>query len=261
MEQKAITDYYNLHAKDKLYSYLHGNKRLDLAWETLCKYAPLKLNDILEIGCGVGDMAYQMSKRWGNSSVVGIDLSDTAIMIASDLFGSDRIKYLTGSLNEVELNKTFDLVVLFDVYEHIESGKRNSFNEKLNSLIRPGGYLFLSIPAPIYQDFIKKHHPEGLQPVDESITLDILHDLASKCNAELLFYKNVDIHFEGDYTHIVFKKKDESTRFERPVNLDKPLALRAIQKTFLYLIYTNPLFSRKRLRIIKAKRKLKHIDL
>ncbi len=253
--------YYNEHAKEKLDSFYNVNRRLDGAWRTLNRFLPPRINNILEIGCGVGDMSYKMSRKWKKSTVTGIDLSDTAIKIANNLFGSDRIKYFAGSFNEIDFDKTFDLIVLFDVYEHIDPKDRTLFNDRLNRLLQPGGYLFMAIPAAAYQDYIKKFFPEKLQPVDESLTLEVFHSLASACNAELLFYKNVNIYYEGDYTHIVFRKKSEINRYEKTVTVNKPFLIRAFEKTFEYLLYKNPVFSRRVIRLLKTRRKLRQMKL
>jgi len=261
MKNISEIDYYNEHAKEKLDSFYNVNRRLDGAWKTLNEYLPRKISSVLEIGCGVGDMSYKMSKKWKNATITGIDLSDTAIKIANHLFGSEKIKYYNGSFNVIDFDKTFELVVLFDVYEHITPSDRTLFNERLNKLLQPGGYLFMAIPSAAYQDYIKKFFPEKLQPVDESLTLDVFHSLASTCNAELLFYKNVNIYYEGDYTHIVFRKKSEINRYEKTVTINKPFVLRAIEKSFEYIIYKNPIFSRRVIRLIKTRRKLRQMKL
>lgn len=259
MKNSEVVDYYNVHAKEKLASYYSVNRRLDIAWKSLNRYIPLQIGNILEIGCGVGDMSYKMSKKWKKANVTGLDLSDTAVKIATELFGSNRIKYFAGSFNAIELSTSFDLIVLFDVYEHVHASERKLFNEKLNNHLKPGGYLFMSIPSPRYQEYGIKNFPDKLQPVDEILTLDVFHDLSVICDAELLLYKNVNVYYEGDYTHIIFRKKDAVNRYAKTVTSSGPFVFRALVKTAEYLIYKNPIFSRRVLRLLKTKQKLKRL--
>jgi len=256
--ENSVVNYYNQHAREKLNGYLNGNKRLEMAWETLCSHAPGKLLSVLEIGCGVGNMSYQMSKRWSKAKIKAIDISKSSIDIANKLFNSNNIEFSVGYLHEITFNKTFDLIVLFDVFEHIDSKDRDGFIKKICELLNPGGTIFLSFPSPTYQDFNYKFHPELMQPVDENITLDVISQLCRTCNAELIFYKNVDVHFEGDYTHAVIKKYfTQFSRFESSVYLKKNLIIRVIKKSIYYLFFLNPVFSRKAIRMFKIKHRLK----
>ena len=96
---------------------------------------------ILEIGCGTGHNL-QMLARYG--ALEAVELDDAARALASKRLGQPvRAGKLPDLANEMD--KTFDLVTLLDVLEHIPDDR-----EALAAIVRlitPGGKLLLTVPA------------------------------------------------------------------------------------------------------------------
>ncbi|MEM7200318.1 MAG: methyltransferase domain-containing protein [Planctomycetota bacterium] len=96
--------------------------------------------DILEIGCGAGGMLEPLS-RYGE--VTALDFSHDAMAYCKKR-GFSRV--VAGSGTHVPFaDQTFDLVALFDVIEHIED--HQGVLEEARRVLRPGGKVFLSVPA------------------------------------------------------------------------------------------------------------------
>lgn len=96
---------------------------------------------ILDAGCGTGGNLSMLS-RYGH--VHAMELDDHARQMANTK-GIARV--LSGRLpDEVPYQQEqFDLIALFDVLEHVEDD-RNTL-KVLGSLLKPGGYLLISVPA------------------------------------------------------------------------------------------------------------------
>ncbi len=99
---------------------------------------------IMEAGCGTGGNLKMLS-RYGD--VVGMELDETAITFAT----ARNVGHVTyGCLpGNIPLDKrSFDLIVLFDVLEHIEEDKVTL--EALREYLKPSGRLLITVPAYHY---------------------------------------------------------------------------------------------------------------
>ncbi len=93
---------------------------------------------ILEIGCGSGEFLQKI--RSGVEYSFGIDINDVALAKA-------RAKGLEVSSTDVSrLDRTFDMIVLFEVLEHLRAPGEllKAIDKKLN----PNGVLVIAVPNP-----------------------------------------------------------------------------------------------------------------
>ena len=109
---------------------------------------------ILEVGCGTGGNI-DMLRGYGDLSVMELD--PYAIKIAEN---RHDIKVVNGSLpdNHPFNPESFDLIVLFDVLEHIEADVEAL--QELKGLLKPGGRILLTVPAyqSLWSEHDKIHH-------------------------------------------------------------------------------------------------------
>lgn len=85
---------------------------------------------VLDIGCGSGALAYDLSKKV--KKIVGIDISQVNIKTAKEKYPAPNIKYIVGDAVEYNFNQKFDAIILSNVLEHIE--KRKEFLNKIKKL-------------------------------------------------------------------------------------------------------------------------------
>ena len=99
----------------------------------------------LEIGCGGGDLCETVYKS--GFSILGIDYSKPAIEMCrqrlSNLLKDPRISF--EEMDVSEINKTYNLVLMMEVLEHIEDDV--AAISKVAELVKTGGHLLLSVPA------------------------------------------------------------------------------------------------------------------
>ena len=110
---------------------------------------PINANpSILEIGCGPGGNL-EMLKSIGETTAV--ELNESAANVARK---SSGIPVIVGHLpDNIDTNKKYDLVCLFDVLEHVEHDAE-SLNT-IKALLKKDGVLLLTLPA--YQWLFGKH--------------------------------------------------------------------------------------------------------
>lgn len=94
--------------------------------------------NVLDIGCGVGAVAFSIAERGGN--VTAIDISEKNIESAKKMFAHPNIQYVCGDALDYIPGKTVDVVVMSNVLEHIEN--RIEFLNSLVSYLPDASYLF-----------------------------------------------------------------------------------------------------------------------
>jgi len=90
----------------------------EITKKEILKNVSLNKKNILDIGCGNGWFLKWCSKAIENG--VGIDPSDQLIYTAKDYNNSSNIEYIKLGGEEVsQLNKTFDIIFLFNSFHHV----------------------------------------------------------------------------------------------------------------------------------------------
>ncbi len=100
--------------------------------------------NILDIGCGYGRDAFFLSKNI-NCKVTGVDSSKEAIKLANDTLlndNQDKIEFKCSNFKDLE--EKCDIVLSANFYQILKKKERNEFIEKMNTILKPGGLLFLS---------------------------------------------------------------------------------------------------------------------
>lgn len=229
---QTIKTYYDTHVTGKLRGFVEGNHRVERAWLTIEQWAPKNPQRILEVGCGIGDICWRMSRRWPESEVVGLDVSPKSLEIGRKLFGSSRLSFVEGPLVKGAIAGQFDLIVLMDVYEHIAIADRPSLHESLRELRSDGGQIVLAFPTPRHLAWLRQNMPEEIQPVDEDVNIVTIQALAEDISTEVLLYQEVDIWHEGDYAHSVLGNRQGWVRANKNY-LANGLISRIIRKLLL----------------------------
>ena len=117
-----------------------GNLQTNL--EFLAQTDLLRPEDrILEIGCGIGTVVYELSGK--GHDVVGIDISGEAIEYGRKKYGDIRLEVQAAEKLPYE-DESFEVVLSFDLFEHIaEIDKHIS---EVRRVLRSGGYYLFQTP-------------------------------------------------------------------------------------------------------------------
>jgi 2-polyprenyl-3-methyl-5-hydroxy-6-metoxy-1,4-benzoquinol methylase len=100
-------------------------------------------NEILDMGCGDGRLIYSL-QRLGYSNVSGVDISqsqlDLASQVSSALDNQDVLEFLQ------QTDRMFDLIVAFDLIEHLEKIDLLEFLAACRRVLKPGGRIVFQTP-------------------------------------------------------------------------------------------------------------------
>jgi len=124
-------------------------RRLDVM-QRLAGDAVRRAQRLGEIGCGHGLVQRQIEKQY-DRPVTGIDLNDYALRCnlseRSPLYCYDILQRVP------ELEKSFDILLLFDVLEHLKDEDR--FLEAVRFHLAPEGKILINVPA--FQQFYSSY--------------------------------------------------------------------------------------------------------
>lgn len=115
-----------------------------LRWDIVQRLLPVERGaSILEVGCGEGAVAARLARRY---DYLGVELDAASAATAAGrlaVIGRGEVRH--GDLSSVEPARTFDLVLAFEVIEHIEDDVA-ALADWVRRL-RAGGRLIVSTPA------------------------------------------------------------------------------------------------------------------
>lgn len=98
-------------------------------------------SNILEVGCGCGDLLHVLEHK--GYTGLGIDISEDALAVAIAGFSSQRIKVACSTPED--LSEKFDIVIASEVMEHYQDDAL--FLSQLRDCLRDGGQVLLTVPA------------------------------------------------------------------------------------------------------------------
>lgn len=97
--------------------------------------------EILDIGCGVGELSSELAAQFPDARVFGVDYSDGMIARARKDFTAPNVEYLHGSLEDVPAGRSFDLIVSTHSFPYFPDKLKAA--RQMKSLLKPGGRLMI----------------------------------------------------------------------------------------------------------------------
>ena len=113
-----------------------------LRFDVVARMLPAAAVTALEIGCGGGAFGARLATRY---DYLGVEPDRACAAVARDRLYAIGRGEVQNTTAEFLPNRQFDLVCAFEVLEHIENDR--SALRAWARLIRPGGWLLLSVPA------------------------------------------------------------------------------------------------------------------
>jgi 2-polyprenyl-3-methyl-5-hydroxy-6-metoxy-1,4-benzoquinol methylase len=106
---------------------------------------------VLDVGCGIGQLAHDMAAAFRNARVTGVDYAPEMIERAERENAAANIEYLCGRLEDV--SGRFDVITSTHSFPYLPD--KQAAASILHGLIRPGGrFLLASLQTNTLYDFI-----------------------------------------------------------------------------------------------------------
>lgn len=210
MIMKSPEDFYDNFTKKLILDYLLNNLRMSAAIKMVLEWIPKTSNKVLDIGCGIGWSTHEIASHFVKMDVKGIDLSSNSIRVANTLFKTNNSDFekidVTTDDFKAQNDSGFDAIVMIDVLEHIPLTERVSFIDTIGRLLSEKGRFIISCPTIQHQNYLKNYNKDGLQPVDEDITLIDIQNIAKQLGGDVVYFRNTSIGHTNDYFHAVIER-------------------------------------------------------
>ena len=120
-----------------LYAYIFNQMKIDVDGK-----------NILDIGCGRGELCIASMRR-GARSAVGLDFSLDAVNIAQEHFNhcddikNKNVEFIQGNALKLSLNQKFDVIFLTDIVEHLYDDQLKILFQKAEEHLAPEGKIVI----------------------------------------------------------------------------------------------------------------------
>jgi SAM-dependent methyltransferase len=137
-----------------------------MAYEHLHRYAfasrHVQGKRVLDLASGEGYGSALLART--ARLTVGIDIDEKTIRHARDRYVGDNIHFIVGSALDVPLAGRFDIIVCFELIEHL--GKHDQLLSEVKRLLAPGGLLMISTPNRPEYRLLEPHNPFHVKELD-----------------------------------------------------------------------------------------------
>jgi len=163
---------------------LHSHIR----WQAVKKYIDKSGEKNADIGCGWGLMSFGFVKETGKP-IDCVDIDPKLIEFGKKLAkkaGIDKIRFIIDALPKLpKLTRNYyDQVLLIDVLEHVNEDLESLIT--INSLLRMGGILIISVPTPNYPKYFGYDFAKKIGHVRDGYTIEDLRRLLKHSGFEII---------------------------------------------------------------------------
>ncbi|MCB9236651.1 MAG: class I SAM-dependent methyltransferase [Cyclobacteriaceae bacterium] len=207
----------------KIKEFVYGNKRINRCLELLFNHIPDRGEiDICEIGCSIGLTTYQIALEYPLTRIHGYDIAEEQIKYANQTFNSEQVNFFVHDFMS-PISDKYDLITLFDVFEHIPIDDRKVFATNIGTALKKHGKIIMTVPSHFSTIYNKASRKDLLQIVDEEVKLIDLIDFANDTSTNLSYYSLVSIWSKHDYAHVIFDREKPLSDFDSNVTINNGL--------------------------------------
>ncbi|MCK4447423.1 MAG: class I SAM-dependent methyltransferase [Candidatus Marinimicrobia bacterium] len=186
---KAVKTYYDNFLEHLKYDHIRQNPRHTKIKKDLSGIIKKDMN-VLDLGCGTGITTHYIAGL--GAKVIGVDLSPKLIEFARENSAHENAEYRVGDITSFDLGKkTFDVICLIDVMEHIPREKIQGLIKTINKYTHQNTIIYLNIPDARFQVYMRGKLPDRLQIIDEAYSIEEILVWFNKIKFEAI---NIDIY-------------------------------------------------------------------
>jgi 2-polyprenyl-3-methyl-5-hydroxy-6-metoxy-1,4-benzoquinol methylase len=113
---------------------------ITLDWDHLKSYLPTQ-GRLLDVGCGVGAIDYEIARCRPTLEILGIDIDARSIALAQSYHTLPNVEFACLDLQFVQ--GQFDCILFVDVFHHVPSQEHDALLEACPRLLTNHGYVLI----------------------------------------------------------------------------------------------------------------------
>lgn len=205
--KKDITDFYDdfsEHQKQMLH-----NERHYFLLKQMQKNGLQSNSSILEIGCGIGSMSNLIAPKIKKGKLVAIDISPKSIEIAknNNSHYSNVSFFVIDSTQQIIPKNNYNLIILFDVLEHIPTEERDEMLKQISILMDNNAVFLVNVPAPNAHIDSIKTQPHLMQVIENPVFIHDFAQLLNKNGMAIKSFFTYDMWQKEEYQFYVIHKE------------------------------------------------------
>jgi len=114
--------------------------RITLDWEHLKSCLPTQ-GKLLDVGCGVGSIDYEIARHHPTLEILGIDIDARSIALAQFYHALPNVEFACLDLQSVQ--GQFDCILFVDVFHHVPPQEHDALLEACPRLLTNRGYVLI----------------------------------------------------------------------------------------------------------------------
>lgn len=168
------------------YARLYGDSDLHshVRWRAI-RHAVVAAPELLDVACGDGTITMEIARRFPQTTIRGVDLSESGIARAEQLrrdAGLANVSFECGDVTDADLGAA-SAALLLDVLEHITEDEK--LLAAVSEAIGPGGWIVVSTPTPNFPRYFGLGFHEFLGHVRDGYDAPTLTDLLEAAGFEV----------------------------------------------------------------------------
>ncbi|NLP62075.1 class I SAM-dependent methyltransferase [Paraburkholderia sacchari] len=128
-------------------------------------HAQGQLRNVLEIGCGTGDMTRRIADAWPDTKVCALEVDTIQLEKNQQRNRHDNITFLGGPAEHIPFGaRIFDAVLMFKSLHHVPGALLDQALNEIHRVLRPGGVAYFAEPvfAGELNEIIRLFHDEEI---------------------------------------------------------------------------------------------------
>lgn len=166
---------------------------------------------VLEIGCGIGTVSNLILRYITSGKFTGVDISPESIGHARGFNGAYKnAEFVVSDMSDFKSALKYDFVVLPDVLEHIPVQAHAALFKTLADHSHENTVILINIPEPYTLGWTRVNHPERLQIIDQSLSMQDLCNNVYPSGFYVYSITPYGLQYEHEeYLSIVLKRNRE----------------------------------------------------
>ncbi len=185
---------------------------------------PNSKTEILDIGCGVGNMSMNLASALPSYNVVGLDLNQNVTAFANKFNSQQNLYIGSEDAFDTKNKNRFKYIFALEILEHLNAAQHFEFVDLMLEALTPDGLLFLSTPNAKQE----KDEPFGHIGLLNSERADEFFKHYDNLITHFSYYDNESLASEDVERFIIRQEfechmRDDANRSHFRVVLKKPL--------------------------------------
>jgi SAM-dependent methyltransferase len=211
---RGPAEFYDDLAERQLLVGVNDRHRAILGW--LKRFGLARGSDVLEIGCGVGTLTELIAGQLrGRGRLLAVDVSPRSVELARQRLARwPNVEVRVADALELELESTFDTIVIPDVIEHIPVELHPQLFANIRQCLADTGWVLVHMPNPLYLDWCRRNRPDLLQAVDQPVFMELLAPVVASNDLYVHYLETYSIWIPGgDYQVVVLRPRSPNAEF------------------------------------------------